>query len=245
MITIVGYRPLAIDYEAPSPPSFSNISSLLFDGVDDYVTCGNMSGLDAVQSFTISTWLKFDNVVGTKRLIGKRHNNSSYISLNFDGNILVPGINGAYGLTNVTFTGGTWYHLAMVFDGTLTGNINRLKLYVDGVQKTLSFGGTIPSVTYNFALNPATFYLGTDGFSTPNYYGGLMDEVGIFNTAEPIANLWDGSGKPTDLTGLNPIAWYRNGDGDTYPTITDHGSGGNNGTMTNMDAGDIVSDVPL
>ena len=72
-----------------------------------------------------------------------------------------------------------------------------------------------------------------------------MDEVGIFNTAEPIANLWDGSGIPTDLTDLNPIAWYRNGDGDTYPTITDNGSGGNNGTMTNMTAGSIVSDVPL
>jgi hypothetical protein len=35
------------------------------------------------------------------------------------------------------------------------------------------------------------------------------------------------------------------GDGDTYPTITDVGTtGGNNGTMTNQEVGDIVSDVP-
>ena len=30
------------------------------------------------------------------------------------------------------------------------------------------------------------------------------------------------------------------GDGDTYPTLTDNGSGGINGTMTNMAAEDIV-----
>lgn len=224
---------------------FSNTKSLSFDGVDDYVDCGNMSGLDAVQNFTISAWVNFDNVSGTKRMIGKRHNFVNFIAFNFSSNVLVAGVNSAGVTSSLGLVAGTWYHIAMVFDGTLTGNANRLKIYVDGAQKTLSFTGTIPSVTYDFALNPTTFYLGTDGFTTPNYFGGKMDEVSIFNTSEPIANLWDGSGTPTDLTSLNPIAWWRMGDGDTYPTITDNGSGGNNGTMTNMDAGDIVSDVPL
>lgn len=38
-----------------------------------------------------------------------------------------------------------WRHFALVFDGTATGNANRLKLYINGSQKTLSFTGTIPS----------------------------------------------------------------------------------------------------
>ena len=34
-------------------------------------------------------------------------------------------------------------------------------------------------------------------------------------------------------------------DGSTYPTINDLGeTGGNNGTMTNMESGDIVTDTP-
>jgi hypothetical protein len=38
-----------------------------------------------------------------------------------------------------------WRHFALVFDGTATGNSGRLKLYINGAQKTLSFTGTIPS----------------------------------------------------------------------------------------------------
>ena len=55
------------------------------------------------------------------------------------------------------------------------------------------------------------------------------------------------SGAPLDLTTLssntNLQSWWRMGDGDTYPTITDN-KGSVNGTMTNMESGDIVSDVP-
>jgi hypothetical protein len=40
--------------------------------------------------------------------------------------------------------------------------------------------------------------------------------VSIFNTAEPIANLWDGSGSPTNLVSLNPVAWYRMGENGLY-----------------------------
>lgn len=35
----------------------------------------------------------------------------------------------------------------MVFDGTQTGNANRLKYWVNGVQQTLTFTGTIPAAT--------------------------------------------------------------------------------------------------
>ena len=53
------------------------------------------------------------------------------------------------------------------------------------------------------------------------------------------------STSPTvDLTDLSPYFWSRMGDGDTYPTLTDHGSGGNDATMVNMDASDIVTDTP-
>jgi hypothetical protein len=47
---------------------------------------------------------------------------------------------------------------------------------------------------------------------------------------------------PTDLSTYNPISWWRCGDGDTAPTLTDNGSGGNDGTMTNFTT--FSTDVP-
>ena len=135
---------------------------------------------------------------------------------------------GEYGYANANFSINTWYNIAMVFDGTFTGNgdtaaqnAGRLKLYIDGVQQTLSFFGTIPSITYDFSLNPSTFYLGTDGFSTPNYYDGKMDEVAIFDyslQSSDVENIYnatnDNTGKTADLSSMAtpPVAWYRMGD---------------------------------
>jgi hypothetical protein len=76
-------------------------------------------------------------------------------------------------------------------------------------------------------------------------FEGNIDEVSAYNRVVTPAEIVTLSTAPTvDLTSLSPLAWYRNGDGDTYPTITDNGSGGNSGTMTNMDAGDIENVVP-
>jgi hypothetical protein len=53
---------------------------------------------------------------------------------------------GGYNHGSVSITNAFHYDVS-IFDGTLTGNSNRLKIYVDGVQKTLTFSGTIPANT--------------------------------------------------------------------------------------------------
>lgn len=45
----------------------------------------------------------------------------------------------------VSHTDTLWHSLTGVFDGGLSTNANRAKLYLDGVQQTLSFTGTIPA----------------------------------------------------------------------------------------------------
>ena len=78
------------------------------------------------------------------------------------------------------------------------------------------------------------------------YSNGAIDEVAIFSTelsASDVTSIYN-SGVPNDLSSLSPISWWRMGDGDTFPTLTDNGSGGNNGTMTNMTSGNIITDVP-
>ena len=68
---------------------------------------------------------------------------------------------------------------------------------------------------------------------------GLVDEVAVFDyelTSAQVASLSSTDNtQPADISSLNPLGWWRMGDNDggTGTTITDQGSGGNNGTLTN------------
>jgi len=45
-------------FEIPAVGSFSNLYSLSFDGVDDYVDCGSTSYLLNLSQFSVSLWAK-------------------------------------------------------------------------------------------------------------------------------------------------------------------------------------------
>ena len=77
---------------------------------------------------------------------------------------------------------------------------------------------------------------------TADRYAGNIDEVAIFNSELSAANAATiyNSGLPASLSSFSPLGWWRMGEGDTYPTLTDSGSGSNDGTMTNMLSGDIT-----
>ena len=74
---------------------------------------------------------------------------------------------------------------------------------------------------------------------------GNIDEVSIFNTelsASDVSTIY-GTGVPNDILSISGlVSWWRCGDGDTSPTLTDNGSGGNDGTMTNFTT--FSTDVP-
>ena len=71
----------------------------------------------------------------------------------FDGGINDPNIyqyvaTGVYGKYQFTAGDTTLFHIAeAVFDGSLTGNAERLKAFLDGTTKTLAFTGTIPATS--------------------------------------------------------------------------------------------------
>jgi len=44
-------------------PSFSNLQSLEFDGVDDYVNCGNPATLQFTTLLSVSCWVKHLQVI--------------------------------------------------------------------------------------------------------------------------------------------------------------------------------------
>ena len=72
---------------------------------------------------------------------------------------------------------------------------------------------------------------------------GNIDEVAIWNSDQSAnATTIYNSGRPNDISSLSPLSWWRCGDGDTAPTITDNGTSGYDLTMQNFTT--FSTDVP-
>lgn len=77
--------------------------------------------------------------------------------------------------------------------------------------------------------------------------GCAVDGISLFTsalTSSEVTTVYN-SGTPSDLSSFSPapVIWYRMGDGDTFPTISDN-IGSLDLTMVNMTAGNFVNDVP-
>ena len=200
---------------------FANISSLSFDGVDDYVSCGNITELDNVTSATWSIWsnslittsyhyLMSCYSGGFKQYLFKQSTNKLDIFLSDSGGSLR-----LCNTINFTFTVGVWYHVAIVYDETEVSNSDKVKVYIDGVLQSNTVAGFALTSLYVSKGNPTE--IGKAGGFTSNQYNGNLDEVCILDRAVTPTEIVTLSTAPTvDLTDLNPIAWYRNGDNGSW-----------------------------
>jgi hypothetical protein len=231
--------------------SFSNTKSIELDGIDDYVDCGDNDNLSfgngtTDSAFSISTWIKMNDA--TKfRAIGKygASNIEYLLATGADDKIVFNCYDNSEGSrigrqysTPLTSLENQWIHVV----GTYSGNSNSsgLKIYLNGsrVDDTNSTSGSY--VAMENTAQP--FYIGK---LTTTYANGLIDEVSIFNSglsASDVTSIY-GGGVPSSLSSYSSlVSWWRCGDNDTSPTLTDNGSGGNNGTMTNFTT--FSTDVP-
>ena len=138
--------------------------------------------------------------------------------------------------TNLGISNDTWFHLTYVFDGSQSTDGTRLKVYKNGTLLTWSTIRTIPTTLATASLDT---YIGARNAAMT--FGGNIDEIAFWHSLPNVTDIYTGA-TATDLSALNPISWWRCGDGDTAPTLTDNGSGGNNGTMTNFST--FSTDVP-
>ena len=220
--------------DVPTASSFTNTLSTLFDGVDDSVSMASNINLGTNASF--SFWMKRNN---TALNVPFGFGTNWYEFLVRLRSTQVEFSNGGVYINATTLSAinqtTDWTHLLFVRTGATCN------LYVNGVNND-------GAKTVN---NPATDVLfrriGTSGDGTTWAFSGLIDEVSVYNTAlspSDATAIYNG-GVPTDLTSFAPLGWFRMGDGSTFPTINDIGSGGSNGTMNNMSASNFVTDVPI
>ena len=127
---------------------------------------------------------------------------------------------------------GTWYHLTAVYDGTATGNAERLKIYLDGTQKTFdSFqGNAVPStISYGSVSNN---WIGKPSYSTTyqHDFDGKIDDVIIYKnalSASQVTELY----QTGSVSALSPYAHYNfeQTSGDLLDQTSNNNDGTNNG----------------
>jgi len=229
---------------------FTNSKSTLFDGVDEIVTIPFNSALDFSGSMplTFSFWIK-SGLSGTSAVFSNADASLSHrgtvIQLNSNQidfyQIRTNSGTQLRARSTGTLTANTWTHIGITYSGS--GLASGVKFYFNGTaQGTTTINDTMGGLSCVTGLPMIMGRLSAAG----QYYAGRLDQVLIYNlelTAAQISALASATVDPPTLDSYaNAIVYFKMGDGDTHPTLSDTKSA-LHATMTNMEAGDFVSDV--
>ena len=224
---------------------FANQFSFEFDGFDEGFTIGNPTELQLTNNISISGWFKTSSTLimnlFTKRASGINNwavymqSGKIYFWVSVNGSSIPVQVNSAG-----TLNDGDWHFFAGVRDGT------SLKLYIDNLSPVT---GTVASGSLG---NPNGTIMIAETAVNSFRFNGNLDELAIFDygLSEDNIDTIYGTGQPSSLSTLSPVAFYRMGDEATFNsatgvwTLTDQGSGGNNATSNNMEEADRKADTP-
>jgi len=171
----------------------NNKGAYYHDAVNDYCNFGNFVSLNNVSNLTISMWFfLWKNPANNHRVYNKYSADGNEITLNIGGSAapwrnnitLQNGTTPSAYTPNILYTN-NWYHSVLVFNGAGASNADKLKYYINGQQKALTFSGTFPTKTPNNTVN---FIIGqlSGGNFAPIYWSDLI--------------IWAGNGSKYSLT---------------------------------------------
>jgi hypothetical protein len=161
--------------------------SLRFNSADSAYLNRTPGSAGNRQIFTLSFWIKSGSLaagttgqimgttVGTYDRINFGENSTAQLSFTVD----------AAGTSKSCLTPGVyrdpsaWYHFVVAVDTTQATDTNRVKIYANGVQQTLT--GTFPDQNYQSSINNnVAQYLGSDRGST-YLFSGYMTEINFID----------------------------------------------------------------
>ena len=249
---------------------YQNLKSITFNGTSQYLNIGDVSSarFERTDTFTLSVWFKTTTIGGPMQLISKREQQtgSPYYYRGY-GIVLVDNLTPdefridlcnntspvnnigiSYQTSDGIFTDGNWHHLAMTYDGS--SQASGVQFYLDGAVQT----GVVTENNLTGTIQTSSPLLfgarGDPSVNVAKYWNGGLDEGSIWNKNLSQAEITEiySAGTPTSLTNHSAAAylvgWWKMGDGDSYPTITDSSVNNNSATMVNMSTANIVSDTP-
>ena len=230
--------------------------ALSFNGSSDYVTLGDIDALDGIGAETISVCVKptgsqsiLDQIIGKWSFAGS---DGFTILLSNDygtDDVLVGGWGGN---TFVQTTGNIlpldeWTKIVAVFNGSLTGDTERLKIYVNGIQIVgggLDYTGTVPTTTPDTAFD---FRLGANSDDL-NFFSGQISDSKVYNRAlfsSEIIQLYNNPDLPIQIEspksifyGISGTKDYSRGDEVALPGNDDNLEN----AFTSQDYSDVLTD---
>lgn len=217
--------------------------SLSFDGMDDYIDLGSDSSLDIFGSdFTISLWAKWGaQTTNSNGLINFAANtNKAVITLGFSSQYgKISFGTGSASTVGILYDCGSgyddnnWHHIMCTLQGSTR------TVFVDGVDISSTGSGSSIGVGSNNDIGNR---------ARSRYFLGYIDEVSIFNEVVDIADVWNNSGEPIDVSAVSGIvSYYKMGEEATFSggvwTVPDQ-VGSNDGTSNAMTIEDRVGDAP-
>jgi len=187
-----------------------------FDGVDDdlIATTYDAGNVGTTGSLSVSGWFNIPSAqLGNYTQIfyfGDSGANSNYIGLNVQTNetlrlYLRKGTDTDLFASSIyTISADTWYNFVLV--RSYSGTTCTATLYVNGTQ-----WATGSASNHDYEIGPLTKF---GGIRAAEYRQDL-DELAIYESALDLSYskiIYNG-GTPGDISSLNPVAWYRCGDG--------------------------------
>ena len=154
-------------------------SALSFDGVNDYVNCGNKSVFNLTGAMTFAAWVVPGSGINEKTIVSKTGTTAAQTTFWMDirksnswiyfGGYTSGGV-AAYTTVNYNFTPGVWYYVAGTDDGT------NLSIYVNGIKIKTATSQTRVSGSWNVEI-------GRRGSTLLQGWDGAIDDARIYNYA--------------------------------------------------------------
>jgi hypothetical protein len=165
--------------------------SLIFDGINDYVTITGYKGITGGGSRTCAAWVKTTaSQQGAIVAWGSISvNGQSWVFRVEQGGQLGVGVfGGSIKTTATTLNDNTWHHVAAVLTDDGTPNVNEVKLYIDGVQQSTTATAYAISTAAAADVRIGAFTGALN--DVPNmYFKGLLDDVQIYDYALSAAEI--------------------------------------------------------
>ena len=209
-------------------------NSLDFDGIDDYVLCGNNPSVNiSGNAITLEAWIyptSFQPNVWQGTILRKEGAGANGYMLRVGASGQVNFAIGTGSFGQITSPAGvlslnTWHHVAATYNGLA------MNLYVDGVMVQSG------NMTGNLGIASNPLYLGGNP-SRP--FPGRIDEVRIWNDTRTVTEIQNNMCNIANPASEPNLVLYYKFDQSTGTNLPDL-AGVNNGTLMNMNNSDWVS----
>ena len=224
-------------YDAGSVAPVSD-GAAYFDGTDDYITMGDITGVDGSATLTLACWV-FLRDDGVHPFITKGDYNSSGKCFAWDidwggssgrlrFSVVNEGSNGGFWYRNSMnqyITQNAWHHLAVTYSNT----DDRVYFYVDGIQ----YAPAIEGASNTFVNIPNTsdeLKIGAASTTAGSFLKGYVCNAGVWTSeltqAQIKSIMWKNYEGLTSSETTNLVSWWN------LSADANDSHGSNNGTLS-------------